>query len=151
MKLKMTWTFYVLKETASRVKCAAVTLCNEALCLVLVEGSASMAVLTVHIVKFGGQFHVLATFHVGKGKSDPSPLGCSVFSMLMELSQLWYRQRTWRTVAASECNFTINLLKRIGHMMHQQFNIQQLYALCILYLCVLYLSQNKQRLVPLTA
>jgi len=36
-------------------------------------------------------------------------------------------------------------------MMHQQFNIQQLYALPILNLCVLYLSENKQRLVPLTA
>ena len=35
--------------------------------------------------------------------------------------------------------------------MHQQFNIQQLYVLPTLYLCVLYLSENKQRLVPLTA
>jgi len=34
--------------------------------------------------------------------------------------------------------------------MHQHFNIQQLYALPTLYLCVLYLSENKQRLVPLT-
>jgi len=33
--------------------------------------------------------------------------------------------------------------------MHHQFNIQQLYALPTLYLCVLYLSENKQRLVPL--
>ena len=33
--------------------------------------------------------------------------------------------------------------------MHQQFNIQQLYALPTLYLFVLYLSENKQRLVPL--
>ena len=33
--------------------------------------------------------------------------------------------------------------------MHQQFNIQQLYVLPTLYLCVLYLSENKQRLVPL--
>jgi len=31
--------------------------------------------------------------------------------------------------------------------MHQQFNIQQLYALLTLYLCVLYLSENKQPLV----
>jgi hypothetical protein len=38
-----------------------------------------------------------------------------------------------------------NLLK------HQQFNIQQLYALPTLYLCVLCFSENKQRLVPLTA
>jgi hypothetical protein len=45
----------------------------------------------------------------------------------------------------------INLLKLTGYVMHQQFNIQQLYALPTPYLCVLYLSQNKQRLVPLTA
>jgi hypothetical protein len=46
----------------------------------------------------------------------------------------------------------LNLLKPTGHVMHhQQFNIQQLYALPTLYLCVLYLSENKQRLVPLTA
>ena len=45
----------------------------------------------------------------------------------------------------------INLLKPTGYVMHQQFNIQQLYALHTLYLCVLYLSENKQRLVPLTA
>ena len=38
-----------------------------------------------------------------------------------------------------------------GHVMHPQFNIQQLYALPTPYLCVLYLSENKQRLVPLTA
>ena len=44
-----------------------------------------------------------------------------------------------------------NLLKPTGHVMHQQFNIQQLYALPTLYLYVLYLSENKQRLVPLTA
>ena len=45
----------------------------------------------------------------------------------------------------------VNVLKPAGHVMHQQFNIQQLYALPTLYLCVLYLSENKQRLVPLTA
>jgi hypothetical protein len=45
----------------------------------------------------------------------------------------------------------INLLKPADHVMHQQLNIQQLYALPTLYLCVLYLSENKQRLVPLTA
>ena len=42
----------------------------------------------------------------------------------------------------------LNPLKSTGHVMHQQFNIQQLYALPTLYLCVLYLSENKQRLVP---
>ena len=45
----------------------------------------------------------------------------------------------------------INLLNPTGHVMHQQFNIQQLYVLPTLYLCVLYLSENKERLVPLTA
>ena len=45
----------------------------------------------------------------------------------------------------------INLLKPTGHVMHQQFNIQKLYVLPTLYLCVLYLSEDKQRLVPLTA
>jgi len=44
-----------------------------------------------------------------------------------------------------------NLLKPTGYVMHHQFNIQQLYALPTLYLCVLCLSENKQRLVPLTA
>jgi hypothetical protein len=45
----------------------------------------------------------------------------------------------------------VNLLKPTSYVMHQQFYIQQLYALPALYLCVLYLSENKQRLVPLTA
>ena len=46
---------------------------------------------------------------------------------------------------------SINLSKPAGHVMHQQFSIQQLYVLPTLYLCVLYLSENKQRLVPLIA
>ena len=45
----------------------------------------------------------------------------------------------------------IKSLKPIGYVMHQQFNIQQVYALPTLCLCVLYLSESKQRLVPLTA
>ena len=51
----------------------------------------------------------------------------------------------------SESRQTVNLLKPTGHVMYQQFNIQQLYALPTPYLCVLYLSENKQRLVPLTS
>jgi hypothetical protein len=43
-----------------------------------------------------------------------------------------------------------NILKPTGHVMHHQFNIQQLYALPTLYLCALYLCENKQRFVPLT-
>jgi hypothetical protein len=52
---------------------------------------------------------------------------------------------------ASTYIFVLNLLKPTDHVMHQQFNIQQLYILPTLYLCVLYLSENKQPLVPLTA
>ena len=44
---------------------------------------------------------------------------------------------------------SINLLKPTGHVMHQQFNIQQLYAVPTLYLFVLDLSENKQRLCHL--
>ena len=50
-----------------------------------------------------------------------------------------------------DTDMSINLLKPTGHVMHQEFNIQQLYVLPTLCLCVLYLSENKQRLVPLTA
>jgi len=46
--------------------------------------------------------------------------------------------------------FALRRSESAGHVMHHQFNIQQLYALSTLYLCVFYLSENKQRLVPLT-
>jgi hypothetical protein len=42
----------------------------------------------------------------------------------------------------------VNLLKPTHYVMHHQFNIQRLYVLPSLFLCVLYLSENKQRLVP---
>jgi len=58
------------------------------------------------------------------------------------------RERHLQITADTEC---VKLLKPTCYVMHQQFNIQQLYALPALYLCVLYLSENKQRLVPLTA
>jgi hypothetical protein len=58
--------------------------------------------------------------------------------------------RRWRSSVLRHL-FFFNLLKPTGYVMHQQFNIQQLYVLPTLYLCVLYLSENKQRLVPLTA
>jgi hypothetical protein len=38
-----------------------------------------------------------------------------------------------------------NLLKPTVSLINQQFNIQQLYVLPTLYLCILYLSENKQR------
>jgi hypothetical protein len=37
-----------------------------------------------------------------------------------------------------------NLLKPTGYVMHRSINIRQLYAMPTLYLCVLYLSENKQ-------
>ena len=57
----------------------------------------------------------------------------------MRLEEIGWEEMDW-----------INLLKPTGHVMHQQFNIQKLYALPTLCLYVLYLSENKQRLVPLT-
>ena len=48
-------------------------------------------------------------------------------------------------------SYYINILKPTGYLMHLQFNIQKLFVLPTLYLCVLYLSENKQRLVLLTA
>ena len=68
----------------------------------------------------------------------------------------WYLKTETKCAYCAVITHTLNiilfnLLKPTGYVMHQQFNIQQLYALPTLYLCVLYLSQNKQRLVPLTA
>jgi hypothetical protein len=40
-----------------------------------------------------------------------------------------------------------NFLYPIDYIIHHQFKIQQLYALPALYICVLFLSENKQRLV----
>jgi hypothetical protein len=44
-----------------------------------------------------------------------------------------------------------NFLKPTGYVMYHQFNIQQLYALPTMYLCVVYSSEPKQRAAPLTA
>ena len=59
------------------------------------------------------------------------------------------KQTFVRSSVVQQWIFSFNLLKPTGYVMHQQFNIQQLYVLPTLYLCVLYLSENKQRLVPL--
>ena len=56
---------------------------------------------------------------------------------------------SWRL--QGQIHIYFKLLNPTDYMMYQQFNIQQLYALPTLYLCVLYLSENKQRLVSLTA
>ena len=73
-------------------------------------------------------------------------------------SELYFRFILWLYFCINLLKPTVyvmhqqfNILEPTGYVMHQQFNIQQLYALPTLYLCVLYLSENKQRLVPLTA
>jgi len=50
-------------------------------------------------------------------------------------------------------NFVLNIYHFKAYWLRDAppVNIQQLYVLPTLYLCVLYLSENKQRLVPLTA
>ena len=55
------------------------------------------------------------------------------------------RKNEWVRQKFGGNKIQFNLLKPTDHVMHQ------LYALPTLYLCVLYLSENKQRLVPLTA
>ena len=62
-----------------------------------------------------------------------------------------YRAVLTEPLTTTDYVMSLKLLKPTGHVMHQQFNIQQLYVLTTLYLCILYLSENKQRLVPLTA
>ena len=52
-----------------------------------------------------------------------------------------------KAVCAS--SLKVNRLKPTGHVMHQQFNIQQLYVLRTLYLCVLYLSETNSDLCHL--
>ena len=74
-------------------------------------------------------------------------------SNLLLIYYCWYTDNVLKDFSFIRNAFCYknNLLKPTGHVMHQQFNIQQLYVLPTLYLCVLYLSKNKQRLVPLTA
>ena len=82
-----------------------------------------------------------------------SPAYCHLFSCNSTSPQRLFVTQTQNIYFANWEFQTkiINLLKPTGHVMHHQFNIQQLYVLPTLYLCVLYLSENKQRLVPLTA
>jgi len=67
----------------------------------------------------------------------------------INISALKPRQRV--STARYELGLYIRQIQPTGHVMHQQCNIQELYTLPTLYLRVLYLSENKQRLVPLTA
>ena len=68
-----------------------------------------------------------------------------------EIMTLLFPRSTYTTRNLLHTRTDNNFLKPTGYVMHQQFNIQHMYALPTLYLCVLYLSENKQRLVPITA
>jgi hypothetical protein len=77
---------------------------------------------------------------------------CNISTLIKRIFQrvgifqlhLAYYSRVLKFCAAAA--FFINPLKPTGFVMHQQVNIQQLHILLTLYLC-----ENKQRLVPLTA
>jgi len=65
---------------------------------------------------------------------------------------MFHKLWIWMIIkSASFRKLVFKPLNPTGHVMHHQFNIQQLYGLPTLYLCVLYLSESKQRFVPLTA
>ena len=66
---------------------------------------------------------------------------CYSWILLLSLQKSWLFLE-WRCIG-------LKLVKPTGHYMYHQFNIQQTYALPTLYLCVLYLSENKQRLVQI--
>ena len=90
-------------------------------------------------------FHVSPSF-----KNSPSSPGVPLRQIpVCGDSDIPIRQTV--TLRQNGCYFQFILLKPTGHVMHQQFNIQQLYVLPTLYLCVLYLSENKQRLVSLVS
>ena len=94
---------------------------------------------------------------VKRAGRDVDPKASSAkFKSGIELSLYFHSGPSWFVLGQifyerPEAVWGFNLSKPTGYVMDQQFNIQQLYALPTLYLCVLYLSENKQRLVPLTA
>ena len=73
----------------------------------------------------------------------PQPPPSIQFTIQSTTDAIGYGMRSWQRRQTSHEK------KSTGYVMHQQFNIQQLYALPTLYLRVLYLSENKQQLVPL--
>ena len=101
--------------------------------------AASHTVKPVYVQVCGHAHHVVQLF-VNAWFVRPIHTPAPLWVRLQNGRQLTVRLEMWP-----------NFLKPTGHVMHQQSNIQQLYVLPTLYLCVLYLSENKQRLVPLTA
>ena len=109
-------------------------------------------------LSFVCEFLKLLSVHSLTYRSDVNVPACresTGYSSRRKCSRLL---RKWMFIVLSQASwiqstltpYFFNLLNPTGYAMHQQFNIQQLYVLPTLYLCVLYLSENKQRLVPLT-
>ena len=77
----------------------------------------------------------------------------NVFIVKYSLEVAWIlissTSRVYDLIKYWQAIILIDLLKPTDYVMHQQFNTQQLYVLPTLYLCVLFLSENKQRIVPL--
>jgi hypothetical protein len=58
---------------------------------------------------------------------------------------LGFDPRTVQPVSSRYTDYATGpILKPTSYVMHHQFNIPQLYVLPTMYLCVLYLSENKQ-------
>jgi hypothetical protein len=90
----------------------------------------------------------VAHVHIMKlTKGQKAPL---ILNWTTQLLELTLTSQSF-TLPQTEPPLSINILKPTGYVTHQHFNIQQLYVLPTLYLCILYLSENKQQLVPLTA
>jgi hypothetical protein len=87
-----------------------------------------------------------------RGKSLESINFCVSLTFAFEDIKASTEIRTWWLILPFVGTYSVekwesnwfNLLKPTGYVMHQQFNIQQLYVLPTLYLCVLFLSENKQ-------
>ena len=73
--------------------------------------------------------------------------------LLIQKTKVFLKVRLEQVVNMRYKNISIpyifKLLKPTGHVMDQQFNMQQLYVLPTLYLCVLYLSESKNDLCHL--
>ena len=106
-------------------------------CQICPYRSRDSSQLTVHLRTHTGTNMYLSACHVH--------LMAHPFTFQIKLVEM-------ASEVASYCNcsltsvcfvvYDINLLKPTDYVMHQQFNIQQLYALPTLYLSVLYLSEN---------
>ena len=65
--------------------------------------------------------------------------------------EFWSREDGSSKVLRNPQVYTLTFQSLLVTWYTNRFSIQQLYALPTMYLCVSYLSEDKQRLVPLTA